>query len=110
MSKIIFEINKNFLIDDCIFISLKYNSKIVTNIDINNKLILIITILGKNEKWMFPNTDIVNSFLSKSLKTDIPKQFNVLSEKVVDELNKRNISPSNFNINFDLILKEITKI
>ena len=59
---------------------------------------------------MFPNTDIVNSFLSKSLKTDIPKQFNVLSEKVVDELNKRNISPSNFNINFDLILKEITKI
>ena len=49
LSKIIFEINKNFLNDDCIFISFKYNSKIVTNIDINNKLILIITILGKNE-------------------------------------------------------------
>lgn len=36
LNKIIFEINKNHLNDDYIFISFKYNSKIVTNIDINN--------------------------------------------------------------------------
>lgn len=80
---------------------------------INNNDFLLVKLkqlIYFDEKWMFPNTNIVNSFLSKSLKTDIPKQFNVLSKKIVDELNKRNIPPSKFNINFDLILKEITKI
>jgi hypothetical protein len=55
LSKIIFDINKNLLNGDYIFISFKYNSKIVTNIDLNSKLILIVTILGKNENIKDPN-------------------------------------------------------
>jgi hypothetical protein len=76
----------------------------------NNDVLLIKLrqLIYFDEKWMFPNTDIVNSFLTKSLKTDIPKQFNVLSKKVVDELNKRDIHPSDFSSNFDIIIKEFT--
>lgn len=80
----------------------------ITNNDV--LLIKLRQLIYFDEKWMFPNINIVNSFLSKSLKTDIPKQFNVLSEKVVNELNERNISPSDFSVNFDIIIKEITKI
>jgi hypothetical protein len=79
----------NYMID--------YDAKLISKID---ELIYY-----QNEQWLFPGKDNLKKYLERSLEREIPEYFFIIANKIVDELNNKNVSIDDYEVEFPKILK-----